>query len=529
MPFAQHHRSERSIWFCATKCCCLPRPLRSAPRELWVVLAIKLLGSLAYFASSLVFVPYLREEFGYSDVEAGMLYGLWGFLASVMGLVCGPVIDCLGIKKSLVVGSLLGVAGGVVLSMARSRAWAILSITTLLPVSMSLGIPVLTIGVKRYTSTGNSDIAYGIFYSVMNVGAVIAGPCVDAVRFTTKGGVAYAGYTSTYSRLVFMLAGIVTMINAMLAASLIRDVKVLKNGTVYTYTETAGTEGDSFDSLGPDDNEIDDDDVDALDAGSLRNPGSIKPTICCSKGFKTLRTTFRDRFFWRLAVFSLCMTPVNMIFRHLDATLPTWLLRTIGDDVAFGTLYIVDPLCVIFLTLIFPFVLRNFDVYKRMIFGSLISAGAVFLLAMQASAFSVVLFGIVLSVGESIYSPLIYAYTMGLTPEGKEGSYSALSSAPLFTTKLFVGWISGSLLSSYCPSSEDSSQCAVVWLWVGGIALLSPLMLFVSMRFVHDSHTKIRIDAQRDGRDRDEEPVTLLDRVENGIEAAHNKLIKSSD
>jgi len=514
----RYYRSHRATWACGKFCCCLPAALRAAPRELWVVILVKMIGSLAYFSSSLVFVPYMHNEFNYTDVEAGTLYGVWGFLTSVMGVVCGPVIDRLGIKRSLVVGSLFGVAGAVVMSLARSRGWILLAICCLMPLSTSLGIPVLTIGIKRYTSSRNRDLSYGIFYSMMNVGAVVAGPCVDAIRFGVAGGVSYGGYTASAPRVVFLLGGILMLLMALLAVGVIRDVVVTKHGAVYLRVARANP--GPLQQAPADDNEIIDQEMlkAELDEDELKPPsrGGCSP--------RAWLEPLRDRFFWRLATFSFAMTPVNMIFRHMDATLPTWLMRTLGEKVAFGTLYIVDPFCVIILTIVFPLLLSRYDVYKRMIVGSLISSLAVFILAMQASALSVVLFGVALSVGESLYSPLIYSYSMSLAPKDKEGSYTALSSAPLFTTKLFVGWISGSLLGTYCPRDGPTQYCPIVWVWVGGIALLTPVMLLVSMRFVHSAESRIRMASQEDGRKREDAQPGALDIMESQLNEMHDKL-----
>ena len=50
-----------------------------------------------------------------------------------------------------------------------------------LPLSNCLGIPVLTVGIRRYTNEENRGFAFGLFYVVMNIGALIAGPLIDAL------------------------------------------------------------------------------------------------------------------------------------------------------------------------------------------------------------------------------------------------------------------------------------------------------------------------------------------------------------
>jgi hypothetical protein len=39
----------------------------------------------------------------------------------------------------------------------------------------SMGIPMLTVGIKRYTNTDNRGFAFGLFYSVMNIAAFVSG------------------------------------------------------------------------------------------------------------------------------------------------------------------------------------------------------------------------------------------------------------------------------------------------------------------------------------------------------------------
>lgn len=57
--------------------------------------------------------------------------------------------------------------------------------------------------------------------------------------------------------------------------------------------------------------------------------------------------------FWRLAVCSGFLIFVKLLFRHLDATLPKYMLRTIGEDAKFGMVYSINPFMIILLV---PFV-----------------------------------------------------------------------------------------------------------------------------------------------------------------------------
>ena len=54
-----------------------------------------------------------------------------------------------------------------------------------------------------------------------------------------------------------------------------------------------------------------------------------------------------------------------------------------------------------------------------------------------------------LSLGESIWSPRWYDYSMSVAPEGREGVFTAMASAPLFLGKFVTGACSASLMVSY--------------------------------------------------------------------------------
>ncbi|MBU2483386.1 MAG: hypothetical protein KJ760_20060 [Proteobacteria bacterium] len=59
---------------------------------------------------------------------------------------------------------------------------------------------------------------------------------------------------------------------------------------------------------------------------------------------------------------------------------------------------------------------------------------------------------------------------------------------PYFVAKFFVGAVSGFLLVRYCPA-ECPRNSQMIWLIVGGMALLTPIGLLLARRYiqVHES------------------------------------------
>ena len=58
-----------------------------------------------------------------------------------------------------------------------------------LPPGEALGVPVMLVGLRRYTSDENRRQAFALFYVVMNVGVLLSAPAVDVFRLALADGV----------------------------------------------------------------------------------------------------------------------------------------------------------------------------------------------------------------------------------------------------------------------------------------------------------------------------------------------------
>ena len=73
--------------------------LKNSPPELYKVYALKFLDSYSYFSFSIIFTLFLSDDFGYSDIEAGTIYGAWGAMITVYGFCTGFLVDNFGVAK----------------------------------------------------------------------------------------------------------------------------------------------------------------------------------------------------------------------------------------------------------------------------------------------------------------------------------------------------------------------------------------------------------------------------------------------
>ena len=129
-----------------------------------------------------------------------------------------------------------------------------------------------------------------------------------------------------------------------------------------------------------------------------------------------------------MALFTLNL---KQIFRHMDATFPKYAVRAFGCSAPFGTIYAINPALIIVGVPVVAAATagrRHFDVIFR---GAWITAAAPFIVAASQTYAGAVAFVVVLSLGEMLWSPRWYDYTMAMAPAGKEGVFGAMALAPL--------------------------------------------------------------------------------------------------
>ncbi|GAB0494900.1 hypothetical protein MMPV_006197 [Pyropia vietnamensis] len=455
-------------------------PLAEAPRDLWLVYILKLLASFAYFSSSLTLTLYLTDELKLGDVAAGLHYGGYGVASTVYGVAGGAAIDRLGVRASLLLGAFLATLARAGLGLTHSRAVALTLLYTVLPAADALGVPVLTIAVRRYTNGRSRTLGFALFYTVMNIGALTAGGGVDAARAAFAGGLELPGGWGRLSALrgVLLLGAAATASSAVLVMVGVRDVEMDEGGLLRAYVPGRGRAGESATAVAA----AVIDGADEADGGG----GVAGAPVPGQSTLERCRTVVRDVRLWRLAVLMLLLVGVRSVFRHLDATLPKYMVRVFGPTAPFGAVYAINPAIIILLVPLVGAASRPIASFPMILGGSALAAVSPFWLTIFGDHYSaVVAFLVTLSVGEAIYSPRSYEYAMTLSPVGEEGIYSSLASAPLFLTKLLTGGMSGALLSVFCAEKPPPARRPrLMWAIIGGVAVTSPVAMAAMRQFL---------------------------------------------
>lgn len=478
----------------------------SSHAGLWAVLVCKLIEACSYMMCALTLKQYLVENFGFSDVDAGYVYGVWGLCSTLYGLLLGVVIDKVGVRWSLLTGGTILCISRVWLALTLDRNAMLFNLFLFLPIGCALGMPVKYIAVKRYTPAAVGSIAYGLLYLFLNAGYFAAGFLVDLFRkdfdlqYSEEGkngkivefdepvsGVEVWDQMTAY-RWLQLYSAVMTAVFLCIAFVFVHDVEVAlgkrshrKDGTSTFVSVVRGTHLKNDEDLtkygilapSPDaTTKIKKESKSGLVWGM--QPYRHKPKEGVLEIVALLGT---DKVFWLTTALCVSILGVRMLFRHLDATFPQYMERELGDDVKLGAVFSMNPLAVvIFLAFLTP-IFSNANVIWTMIGGMIITAAAPLWLTIEPAYWTGVMFMVTMALGESIWMPKFMDLTISKAcPDGEEGIFTALVNAPTFFAKFLSGVVSGYLLDHYCPE-EGERDSKSMWLIIAAISLSSPLIV----------------------------------------------------
>ncbi|CAD7699196.1 unnamed protein product [Ostreobium quekettii] len=481
--------------------------LKGSPRGLYVIFALKAIESFVYFNESLLYTMYLTDEFGMSDYEAGVSYGVWGSLIVAYSVVLGPVLDWVGIRSMLCLCFSMSVVGRLGMATTHSRPFLLFLLYGPLAIGHAAGLPVLVVGIKRLTTPACRGFAFGLFYTFMNVAGLVNGLVFDLFRVHLKHGL-QPGATGPYSvlndgtRLLLFLGCLLSAVGLFLAVT-------------FSSTATRRAGQRSHDCEGQPLYKAEADGL-ATQTPDRHGPGSayrgadarFQLQIVGAKARRFLVDMWQMLRCLPVQKFAaVCLFTVNlkMIFRHLDATLPKYQTRAFGCDAHVGLVYSINPFIIICLVPIVGAVTTHLNHFDMIHYGSYLTALSPFWMVAFQSEWAAALFVLMLSLGEAIWSPRWYDYSMSIAPQGKEGVFTAMAAAPLFLAKLPTGALSGKLLSEYCPDTgacgkhgdmvgtpvagTQSCDGRTLWFVVGLTVMMSPLAMLWGQRWLRPSES----------------------------------------
>lgn len=447
-------------------------------KPFWVANFVELLERLAYYAVFIVITLYLSNVWGFTDIQAGMVAGLFSAFLYLLPTFTGAIADKIGFRSSIILAFALltvGYAGlGVLPTMLESAGlvkygmtteftglqnspyqWSIAPILILIVIGGAFIKAVISGTVARETNTENRARGYAIFYMMVNIGAFLGKTVVDPLRQSMGDqGLVYLNYFSASMTLLALIL-------------------------VFFFYKSAHTAGQG------------------KTVSELWN-GLIK---VMSNG--------------RLMALMLIVSGFWMIQSQMYSTMPKYVIRLIGDGATPGWYANVNPLVVFVSVNFITSLMKKRSAITSMMIGMFIiplsalvmSFGNHFevqsIIGMHPVAFMMIVGIAMQAIAECFISPRYLEYFSLQAPEGEEGLYLGFSHLHSFFSYLLAFGISGFLLEKYCPDprlftnaegvldtvaySAATQNAHYIWYVFVGIGAVSAIALYIYARVTRNN------------------------------------------
>ncbi|CAE7949925.1 Ttn, partial [Symbiodinium sp. KB8] len=405
----------------------------------WMTFFLNFFASFAYHVMAVLLVLYATDEFGFSDKEAGTLYGWWGILSSLWtGLGGMFAIDAVGSKRMAVFATVAMFVTRAMLVLAESADTFQLALLVFSPVAEGLLLPVFLVALKRLTTEEERPMAFSLNYAMHNAGGGIADLVIDAFRswqhLDPSGFLGLFGRFSTPTRACFLLSEGALLASCFLACLLPAELAPpLSCCRSHQKFQDEDEEGSPRTVVG---------------GGAGASPLRVAWTQAVS--------LLSDRGLWFIAACSTALVGVKAQWHHMNATMPKYLVRELGEDVPWGSVNSINYWMCALLPPLITVATAKWRNFSAILFGSVVMSLSPAFMIFEVSVRATCAWLITMSIGEVIWSPRFNTFSANLSPDGKEGAFMVLAFTPQFLAALPTGWLSGVLLANYCP---DCPSC----------------------------------------------------------------------
>jgi predicted MFS family arabinose efflux permease len=397
------------------------------PWPYWVCALAFIFDGAAYYGVLNILTLFLGQSLHMPDRTAGLTVSFFTGVISVGTVLLGPLVDRLGVRRTIVIGFALSVVGRVVLAAAPSLplswvvAWSALALMALPEGAVTSAVYA---GVKQSTTKESSSLGYALLYALFN------------------GGIVAESFASSLVRQRHGPDGVFWMCAALPAVYLAFHLVAFPR-RFGDPVQRAASEG--------------------------------------------ARRSWRDlpianaRFLY----FVFALLAVRTLFAHQWLTMPDYVVRAYPASVGARFEWVVglNPLIILIGTPLLALLTRRVDVLTVMIVGTFVTASSSFLLATGPNLALLLASQVVYSIGEAIWSSRFYEWVAETAPPDRVGAYMGVATIPWFLAKTTTGLYSGAMLARFCPE-HGPQDTGTMWLLYGGIALLSPIALLLGRRWL---------------------------------------------
>jgi dipeptide/tripeptide permease len=414
------------------------------PSAFWTANIVELFERAAYYAVFIAITLYLSRVVGFDDIEAGWIGGIFSAGIYFLPPFTGAFADKIGFRKAIIIAFTLLTFGYFTLGALPYKA-TVLPALVVLMFGGSFIKSIITGTVAKTTSQETRARGYSVFYGMVNIGAFLGKTFAYPLRL--EWGLVSINYYAAFMTLLALVTVVIW----------------------YKAVDIHG-EGKSFKEVWN---------------GLIRVVTNL-----------------------RLAILIIIVSGFWIIQHQLYATMPKYVLRTVGEHASPEWIANVNPFVVMTTVVFITAMMKKVQAVTSMNVGMFLMPLSALLMASSPilesiTGESVSVFGIVSAhpvtvmmiagivvqgLAESFISPRYLEYFSLQAPKGEEGLYLGFSHLHSFLSSILGFGISGYLLTAYAPdpavlSPEQLStaydHAHYIWYYFAGIGVTAAFALMI--------------------------------------------------
>jgi dipeptide/tripeptide permease len=414
------------------------------PRAFWTANTVELFERSAYYSVFIAITLYLSRVVGYNDINAAWIGGIFSAGLYFLPPFTGALADKIGFRKAVILAFGLLTIGYFSLGALPYKPIVLPSLVVLM-FGGSFIKSIITGTVAKTTTKETRARGFSIFYGIVNVGSFLGKTFAYPLRM--EWGVKSINY---YAAAMTFIALIIVIL-------------------MYKNVDREG-EGKSFTEVWQ---------------GLLRVVTNM-----------------------RLLLLIFIVTGFWIIQQQLYATMPKYVLRTVGEHASPEWIANVNPFIVMTMVVIITSLMKKVKAVTSMSVGMFLMPLSALLMASSpllekitghnvsilglgfASPVTVMMIAgiIVMGLAECFISPRYLEYFSLQAPKGEEGLYLGFSQLQVFFSSILGFGISGYLLTAYAPDPKGLTpeqlvhaydNAHYIWYYFAAIGLIAALALLI--------------------------------------------------
>ena len=378
------------------------------PRTFWVANLIELFERWGWYGLFNVLAIYLTTVLGFSQMQKGYLMGIITAMVYFLPVFTGAISDRVGYKKSLLVAFSLYFIGFFLMSKMTTYG-AVFFAFGIVGLGAAIFKPIVSATVSKTTDESNAILGFGIFYMMVNFGALVGPVVASKLR---EQNWQYVFYSSM--------------------AAIALNILIV----IFLYKEP-GREAESTESVWNSIVKI------AKNIWTAIIDWKFLIFLVLIVGFWTMYV----QLFFTLPVFIEQWVDTSKLYDALNSVWPP-LANFIGNGkgaVNPEMILNMDAFYIVLFQLIISSFVTKMKPIRAMLIGFFIASIGVSLTFMTTNAIFIVFAILIFSIGEMTGSPTITSYIGLIADKDKKALYMGMSFLPVAGGNFLGGYISGSV------------------------------------------------------------------------------------